>query len=408
MKIKNEKLMKGDHIQVLRELLGLGVVDLYWFAGTGIMNSTWKLTGEERERPILDPSLSILVRFLSRYPELSFMPKFPNFFETFEKITQIYPTLFQNKKSKEKTSVRRFAPLFGKNSWSSPQWEAGESPSPVVLRLFYLVTKAIENEGIEGLKKYLAVVEEEAQGRGIDNNDILLSSGVWKTQTFRDKVNEMYGDSRQEGSNQQNKDGSDNNLMKGADIQALRELLGLGVVDIYWLAGTGSTNNSWKLTGEESERPILDPSLGILVRFLAKFPELSYMPRFPDFFETFEKIARIYPGLFQNKKSKEKTSVRRFAPLFGKNSWSSSQWEAGESPSAVVSRLFYLVMKAIEQEGEEGLKKYLAVVEEEAQTRGIKDMDSLLSSGVWRTKSFQAQVKIEYGEPIKRNAEKTD
>jgi len=65
-------------------------------------------------------------------------------------------------------------------------------------------------------------------------------------------------------------------------------------------------------------------------------------------------------------------------------------------------------MKAIEQEGEEGLKKYLAVVEEEAQTRGIKDMDSLLSSGVWRTKSFQAQVKIEYGEPIKRNAEKTD
>lgn len=194
----------------------------------------------------------------------------------------------------------------------------------------------------------------------------------------------------------------DKKLMKGSDIQVLRETLGAGVVDIYWIAGIGTTYSTWKLTGEPSGRPILDPSLCILVRFLSKYSKLSFMPKFPNYYETFEKISEVDPDLFENKISATKTAARRFAPLFGKNSWSSSQWELGETPSSVVSRLFYLVLRAIEEEGIEGLKKYLAVVEEEAQARGIKDIDALLSSGSWQAKTFQAKIKELYGDPQKK------
>lgn len=189
-----------------------------------------------------------------------------------------------------------------------------------------------------------------------------------------------------------------NDLMTGADLQALRELLGIGSVDTYWLAGTGTAYNKWKLQGEKSQVPISDPSLSILVRFLNAYPEYSFLPNFPDFFETFEATSNTDPELFQNRIQKDKQAVNRFAILFGKNAWNSTQWLNGATPSPVVERLFYIITQLIEKEGLDGLKKYLDIVDKEAKARGFDSIDSLLGSGKWKKTEFDQAVKEKFQE----------
>lgn len=191
-----------------------------------------------------------------------------------------------------------------------------------------------------------------------------------------------------------------NELMTGADIQALRELLGIGSVDTYWLAGTGTNYNKWKLQGEKSQVPISDPSLSLLVRVLNAYPEYSFLPRFPDGYETFEVISKTDPELFKNRRSKDKDkqAPHRFAPLFGKNAWNSTQWLGGATPSPVVERLFYVITQMIEKEGLDGLKKYLDIVDEEAKARGFDSIDDLMSNGKWKKNEFDKEIKEEYQE----------
>jgi hypothetical protein len=185
-------------------------------------------------------------------------------------------------------------------------------------------------------------------------------------------------------------------LMTGADVQALRELLGIGSVDTYWLTGTGTANNKWKLQGEKSRVPISDPSLSILVRFLSQYPEYSFLPEFPDFYETFELASKTDPELFQNRIQKDKQAVNRFAVLFGKNSWNSTQWLNGATPSPVVERLFFIIVRLIEKEGLAGLKKYLDIVDQEAKARGFDSIDKLLRSGKWGKTDFDRVIKEEF------------
>lgn len=185
-------------------------------------------------------------------------------------------------------------------------------------------------------------------------------------------------------------------LMTGADVQALRELLGIGSVDTYWLTGTGTANNKWKLQGEKSRVPISDPSLSILVRFLNVYPEYSFLPEFPDFYETFELTSKTDPELFQNRIQKDKQAVGRFAVLFGKNSWNSTQWLNGATPSPIVERLFFIIIRLIENEGLDGLKKYLDIVDQEAKARGFGSIEELLKSGKWGKTDFDRMVKEEF------------
>lgn len=193
MDIDEKKLIRGSDIQDLRELLEARLMDIYWLIGTGSFNSTWKLTGKEGERPISDPSLCILTRFLSKNSDYNLLPKPPEFEEVFQMINEVRPDLFENQRSPGKVSLRRFAPLFGKNFLNSSQWAGGVPPSPVVTRLFLIVIEVIKREGKEGLAKYLNAVEEEAQARGFKNLEELLNFSEWKTQSFAKEINERYG-----------------------------------------------------------------------------------------------------------------------------------------------------------------------------------------------------------------------
>ena len=428
MKINPQKemLMTGNSIQNLRETLSLGLIDLYWLVGVGNIASPWELVGEKKYIPLQDVSLSILVRYLCKYHEESYMPVPPEYQDIFDLINETDPSLFANRISKEKIAIRRFAPLFGKSDWNSQQWASGKSdPSSVVNRLFLLVWNNIKQKGEAGLKEYLQVVEEELIARKLVETPVdkssgedlvalnqFLKKGAWKTDTLRRQTNATLGfsvkDLKRNASprpvklnNSEHKNMPDfNQLMQGKDIQILRETLEIGLIDTYWITGTGTIDGPWRLNGEESFRPITDPSLSILVRFLLKYPEMSLIPKFPNFKTILKKILAVNPKVLDmpGGKKRKKITTRRFASLFGKSDWNTKNWEQGISePTGVVQRLFYIVDNAIKNEGAAGLQKYIDILDEEARARGLSDgYKTLQESGTWEKRQFLSWLRKEY------------
>jgi len=174
--------------------------------------------------------------------------------------------------------------------------------------------------------------------------------------------------------------------VKGADIQSLRELLGVSDLDMFWLLG--ALVPSWRTTGEPSLEPLKQPSLSILVRYLSKYPEAAFLTRLPS-------LEDIYP-LVVKVSDEEKLPARRFGPLWGVSGWTGYSWMKGGNPSQVVQRLFRLVEDAITQDGEEGFRKFLEVVDEEARARGVEGgLDKILQEGSWgvRKRNYEEQEK---------------
>lgn len=174
-------------------------------------------------------------------------------------------------------------------------------------------------------------------------------------------------------------------LVKGADVQDLRELLGHSSLDMFWL--TGTMVKEWRVTGEHSQSPVRHPSLAILLRYLAAYPDETFVPKMPQFEEVFELVKEHFP---------EKLSYRRFGTLWGTSGWSGHAWSHGASPSPTVLRLFKLVLNVILAEGKDGLLKFLDVVDTEARARGLTGgLDELLQKGTWGLREKESDMNEE-------------
>jgi hypothetical protein len=391
-------LIKGADLQDVRETLMISLLDMFWLTGSNSFDDKWRLKGEKGQRPIVVPYLTLLIRYLGKYPEENFLPEMPDFFQTYKVVNKAYPG---------KLSVRKFGCLFGTAAWSANEWNQGKTPSPVIQRLFYLLVRSIEQEGSEGLKKYLELVDGEARQRssfihgpqkawGLDK---LMTKGSWNTRKFQAKIHDTFGKLKEEMPANSLDVPIKETLIRGADLQDVRESLMVSLLDLLWITGTGSFDNKLRLKGAKSLIPISKPSLSLLVKYLGKYPEENFLPEMPDFFQTYEVVNKVYPG---------KLSVRKFGCLFGTAAWSANEWSQGKSPAPVVLRLFYLLVRSIEQEGAEGLKKFLEVVDEEARERSSYlegpenawGLSELISKGSWRSQDFRKKIEQEFG-PIK-------
>lgn len=185
-------------------------------------------------------------------------------------------------------------------------------------------------------------------------------------------------------------------LIKGADLQELKELLGVTIVDLMWIIGRkslSSPKDGWKLTGERSQLPIVQPSYTILIRYLMKHSKDSILPQMPDFTDLYNKIEPFFEPIGLGVPSTSKAGV-----LFGVKDCTALTWKHGnKQPSLGVQRLLYLVDRIVDQDGIEGFKRFIEVVEKEAQAREVGPISDLSRAGTWQPEKFKQRVKEEQG-----------
>ncbi len=159
------------------------------------------------------------------------------------------------------------------------------------------------------------------------------------------------------------------NRMTGDDITELRYILGLKTIDMRWLFGTPGEIKSARTDG-----PVKDVTTSILARYLYKYPDeapMLKMPQFPELFDTLKEV-------------KQNMSLRAASFMCGLSGWSGHRWYKGGPTTPLVERLFYILMQAVQNEGLEGFRKFMEVVDEEARSRGfVQGLTSVMRNNSW-------------------------
>ncbi len=367
-------LIKGADVQDLKELLGVTSLDLMWVIGLKSFSfpmGRWKPTGERSELPIIQPSLSILVRYLLRYEDEGLIPKAPYFEDVFDKVAPFFQEL-----SLGDPYLSKFSLLLGLGVGAANQWSKGlRSPALGTQRLLYLINRAVDKNGIKGFERYIKIVAQEAKVRDVGTLDDLFEASAWKPEAFKKK----YSDPSVE---------VPGNLMTGADFDDLKELLGLSWWEFIWLMGKANFQARWKNKGEESFRPNTQPSVCILGRYLMEYDDEAFAPTMPDFSQVHDMLEKVQTQVRPFKK----ISGRVLGPLFGVSGWSFNQYRNGtKTPSPMVDRLFYVFLKRIEQEGiEQGFKQYFELVNQDIVARNLGNYDTVVRDG-WQTTAFRSR-----------------
>lgn len=169
-----------------------------------------------------------------------------------------------------------------------------------------------------------------------------------------------------------------NRAVVGRDLEEIQQQFGLSAADACFLFGISITK--WtQLVRSSPDGVIKDPSLALLVRFLAEHPELSVIPKMPTAIEMYALINNI-----------AETEQKRFAILFGAEASAGYRWRTERSrQGAGLQRLMYYMKMAIlsRTTGErlELLENWSKTVSREAEARGVSDV---FKTGQWRNKEI--------------------
>lgn len=176
-------------MQRIQEFSGLGQVDFVGLLGTWpLMQRATMSPGE----PVDSVGLSILVRYYGKHPNELPEIRYPSFQEVFDQVARLWPEYLARHPEipRPRAAVNldptalvksKFCTWFGVQRSAAGDWESGREPTGVQERLWKLLSDLVTNEGIEGLEKFLEVVDEEARARGVPG-------GVGEIMTRRARV----------------------------------------------------------------------------------------------------------------------------------------------------------------------------------------------------------------------------
>lgn len=166
-----------------------------------------------------------------------------------------------------------------------------------------------------------------------------------------------------------------NRPVLGRDLDAVRQEFGLLTNDIIWVLSMSITR--WmQIVRQAPDEPIKDPSLALLVRFLAQHPELAVVPKQPSAKE-----------LFTLMNEASEVEPKRFATYFGAETSAAYRWMKPDArPSSTVLRLMHFMKIALLMQDAAGrsqmLEDWRKTVDQEARSRGVEDV---FKSGRWST-----------------------
>ena len=174
--IPSNRPVLGRDLDAVRQEFGLLTNDIIWVLSMSI--TRWmQIVRQAPDEPVKDPTLALLVRFLSQHPELAVIPKQPSaadMFELMNEVTDIEP--------------KRFATYFGAETSAAYRWMKPDArPSSTALRLMHFMKMALLMQDTAGrtqmLEDWRKTVDQEAKARGVDN---VFKTGRWSTTTIID------------------------------------------------------------------------------------------------------------------------------------------------------------------------------------------------------------------------------
>lgn len=345
----DNRAILGQDLDTLREKLGLSVGEACWLYGMSMTKWT-DVVRTGANDPITKPNLALLVRGLSKWPEVNMFPHMPNAQDIYSRLQSVDPEF----------GLKRFAIMFGSETTAGYRWiTLGSNLSTAIRRLFYVfqvLFDAAAQESAAAAREFVesweAIVESEAQERGIER---IFSVGCW-TKPGNLPVGRPT---------------------LGQDLDGLREELGLSTMDAQLLYGMSATKWMDTAKGKFSMDPLDNVSLALLIRVLRNCPDICPIrtPHRAD--AVYARAKELYGDL----------PLRKFSTLFGCEVSSGYRWVTLEAKiSPLLSRLFDLFMeKSLRFEGNHDALMQFAnewydMVMTEGSVRGISDIFYL---GVW-------------------------
>lgn len=196
-----------------------------------------------------------------------------------------------------------------------------------------------------------------------------------------------------------------NRPVNGADLDALRERLGLSASDACWLYGLSMAK--WaEVVKKNSTAPIKKTTLALMARALSARQDLCPIPKAPTVDETFDLVHQ----------HRDYIDKKRFAIMFGCEASTGYRWMTLKTKVGTVqSRLFMVFHSLVTTAAGTSWKKsslrrkpdlrmsgrvvteWEHLVEIEADSRGIK---SIFQGGCWTAQTESPQSKRMKGEDI--------
>lgn len=179
----------------------------------------------------------------------------------------------------------------------------------------------------------------------------------------------------------------ENRAVLGRDLKEIKQLFGLSTQESCYLFGLSITK--WTtIVNQQPDTPLSDPSLALLVRFLAIHPELSIIPKSPTATEMFDLIHKVIP-----------MNAKEFSVFFGSEGSAYNRWKKNisrQGPS--IQRLLYYFKLAIMgrpmSEQVTLLNSWKNTVKSEGAARGVIDV---FKTGQWRPREAIEGSKLSVG-----------
>lgn len=166
--------------------------------------------------------------------------------------------------------------------------------------------------------------------------------------------------------------------VNGADLDQLRERLGLSASDACWLYGLSMAKWS-EIVKQKSNEPLKNATLALMARALSERNDLYPIPKPPG-------VEQAFGLVLQHRNHLDR---KRFAIMFGCEASTGYHWMTLKTKVGTIQNRLFLLFQTLIQQAEvisweaagEIITEWEKMVEEEARSRGI---ERIFETGCWR------------------------
>lgn len=369
--IPTDRPVTINDVRNLQEKLGLPRDDFLFALGTwtGFFYEGRKAPNE----PLHDVATALLTRWLDRYPDdVPFPPT-----KTVQEFSELLTSLMG-----DEITPRILAVALGCDVSAGYRWDQISGQTTLsIRRIVTMLHRKVQKHGHRAFsEEWIRIVSEEAIARGAPN---IWSHGDWPYSKKKGAKKALTGKQIEKGYSL----GPRSIQLRGTfspvtgnDLLSLREKLGLTAMEFQFVLGISGFAFAKLVKEDQRSKPLYDPSIALMARWLDKYPEDAEVPIAPSFNEFFDTLNKMIGGSL---------TLKEVAIAFGKQPSAGHRWSVSHGAAiGTLNRILTILFPKIRRMGPDVYTKdWHELVEIEAQARGIKH---IWRHGIWGRKRNQA------------------